>query len=148
MLSIPHALTGAFIASKLPYPVVYIPMAFGMHYLQDWTPHWDVGTGLSNGKRKKSTAILLEFVDLGIAVGLIYWFFKSAPADNQMHIWLGALSGITPDLIEAPRNFLGWEPEFLKPLNKIHGGFHNSTPKIIFGLIPQLIVILAIWLLR
>lgn len=148
MLSIPHTLTGAFIASKLPYPIIYVPLTFGMHYLQDWIPHWDVGTGLSNGRRKKSTAFLLEFIDLGISALMIFWFFRNAPANNQFHIWIGALSGIMPDLIESPRNFLKWEPAFLKPLNELHGKFHHSTPNMIFGLLPQIVVILAIWFLR
>jgi len=148
MLSIPHTLTGAFIASKLPYPIVYVPLTLGMHYLQDWIPHWDVGTGLSKGTRKKSTAIMLEFVDLAISAVMIYWFFRSAPADNQLHIWLGALTGIMPDLIESPRNFLKWEPAFLKPFNEFHGKFHHSTPQMMLGLIPQIVVIIAIWFLR
>ena len=77
MLSIPHALTGAFIASKVPYPLVYIPLTLACHYLQDWMPHWDVGTGLSTGKRKRSTAILLELVDLAITAVLIYFFWSN-----------------------------------------------------------------------
>ncbi|MBP7768684.1 hypothetical protein KA082_02515, partial [Candidatus Woesebacteria bacterium] len=71
MLSIPHALTGAFIASKFSNPLIYIPAAIAAHYLQDWIPHWDVGTGLSKGTRKRSTAIMLELVDLAITGALI-----------------------------------------------------------------------------
>ena len=148
MLSIPHTLTGAFIASKMPHPALYVPLTWGMHYLQDWIPHWDVGTGLSSGKRKRSTAIMLELVDLAISIGLIYYFFGQASADLQPHIWLGALIGITPDLIEAPRNFLRWEPWFIKPLNKLHGSFHHSTHNMFIGLFPQVVVVLLIWFLR
>jgi hypothetical protein len=155
MLSIPHSLTGAFIASKLPHPILYIPLTLGMHYLCDWIPHWDVGTGLSNGKRKRSTAIILELFELTITVGLIYWFFFidfGKPIDINdpytMHIWLGALTGIVPDLIEAPRNFLKWEPWFIKPLNEFHGMFHHSTPNIMLGLLPQVILVFLIWWLK
>lgn len=148
MLSIPHALTGAFVASKLPHPVLYIPLAFVLHYLADWIPHWDVGTGLSSGKRKRSTAIILELCELTITVALIYVFFKDYETSMQWHIWLGALMGIMPDFIEAPRNFLRYEPWFIKPLNNIHGSFHHSTHNKIVGLLPQIIVVLAIWFLR
>jgi len=155
MLSIPHSLTGAFIASKLPHPALYIPLTLGMHYLCDWIPHWDMGTGLSNGKRKRSTALILEIVEL-IATGLlIYWFFfkdLGLPLDlNSAYTWnigIGALTGIAPDLVEAPRNFLKWEPWFIKPFNKFHGMFHHSTPNMIVGLLPQVILVLAIWLLK
>ncbi len=148
MLSIPHALTGAFIASKLPHPLLYIPIAIGMHYLQDWIPHWDVGTGLSNGTRKRSTALLLEVVDLAITVGLIYFFWQRGQTTVLYHIWIGAFFGLLPDFLEAPRNFLKWEPGFLKPFNNFHHNFHHSIPAMLPGLIPQLAVVTTIWFLR
>lgn len=147
MLSIPHTLTGAFVASQLPNPLLYVPITLGMHYLQDWIPHWDVGTGLSSGKRKRSTAILLELVDLAVSACLIYLFFGDLSSDLQAHIWIGALMGIMPDLLESPRNFLKWEPWFLKPLNEFHGKFHHSTPRMLVGLAPQVVVVVTIWAL-
>lgn len=148
MLSIPHALTGSFIASKLPHPALYIPLALAMHYLQDWIPHWDVGTGLSNGTRLKSTAIKLEVIDLAITVGLIYWFWQAKEPTVLYHIWLGGFVGLLPDFLEAPRNFLKWEPAFLKPFNNFHHNFHHSTPQILYGLLPQIAIVTSIWLLR
>lgn len=148
MLSIPHALTGAYVASKLPNPLLYIPLAFAFHYLQDWIPHWDVGTGLSKGTRKRSTAIKLELIDLAITVTMVYLFWRDASPDLMIHIWAGAFAGLTPDFMESPRNFLKWEPAFLKPLNNLHGHFHFSTPNMVVGLVPQVIVVLMIWFLR
>lgn len=147
MLSIPHMATGAFLASKLPHPLLYVPLTLGFHYLQDWIPHWDVGTGLSNGTRKRSTALLLEIVDLIISVGVVYLLFQHGRSTIQFHVWVGALMGIMPDLVEAPRNFLKWEPWFLKPFNEFHGRFHHSVPNMIFGLAPQLVFMLVIWIL-
>ena len=106
MLSIPHMLTGAFVASKLAHPALYIPVTLAFHYFQDWTPHWDVGTGLSTGKRRRSTAILLEFGDLAMAIGLVFLIFPEQAWLSPYHIWIGAIAGIVPDLLEAPRNFL------------------------------------------
>lgn len=148
MLSIPHSLTGAFIASKVGHPGLYIPLTLASHYLQDWIPHWDCGTGLSSGKRKRSTAIILELFDLAFSVALIYFFFQYGKSEIQWHIWLGGLFGIVPDLLEAPRNFLKWEPWFLKPINSFHAQFHESIPVIWLGLLPQVIVVGAIWLLK
>ncbi len=148
MLSISHTLTGAFIATKLPIPVVYFPLIMASHYIEDWIPHWDVGTGLSSGKRKKMTAIILEFGELFISVGLVYFFFQHGHTEIQWHAWIGAFIGLLPDFMEAPRNFLHWEPAFLKPINNLHALFHHSTPDILFGLAPQAITIAAIWLLR
>ncbi|NCN24039.1 MAG: hypothetical protein COU65_01535 [Candidatus Pacebacteria bacterium CG10_big_fil_rev_8_21_14_0_10_42_12] len=148
MLSLAHATTGAFVASKFTHPLIYIPLAIGLHYVQDWIPHWDVGTGLSNGTRKKSTALKLEFVDLGLTALLIFFLWQSGESLFQWHIWIGAFFGLLPDFLEAPRNFLKWEPKFLKPLNNFHGKFHHSIPNMWVGLAPQVVVILAIAFLR
>lgn len=148
MLSISHTLTGAFIASKLPHPALYIPLTLATHYLEDWIPHWDVGTGLSNGMRKRVTAILLEIVDLIISVGAIYFFWQAGQSEIQYHIWIGAFVSLIPDFLEAPRNFIKWEPWFLKPLNNFHGWFHNSIPDVILGIIPQIITVGLIWFLK
>jgi len=148
MLSISHTLTGAFIATKLPHPLLYIPLILASHYLEDWIPHWDVGTGLSSGKRKRRTAIILELGELAFSIVLVYWFFQSTQSELQVHAWSGAFIGLVPDFLEAPRNFLKWEPSFFKPLNNLHGLFHHSTPNVLFGLMPQVVVIGVIWLLR
>lgn len=149
MLSIPHALTGAFVASKLGHPLLYVPMAVGFHYLQDWMPHWDVGTGLSKGTRKRSTALILELFDLAITAGLVYWFWYHQVSTAEFyHICLGAFAGLLPDFMEAPRNFLKWEPAFLKPFNDFHGKFHHSIPNMWLGLAPQIILVVAIYLLK
>jgi len=148
MLSIPHSLTGAFIASQIPHPIVYGPLALGAHYLEDWIPHWDFGTGLSTGKRSKKTAVILEIGELIVSAGLIYFFFQKGYAQIQWHIWVGALIGLLPDLVDAPRNFLKLELKILDPLFDFHHYLHHSTPHIFFGLIPQIIVVGLIFLLK
>lgn len=144
MLSISHGLTGAFLATALPSPLLYIPLTVGMHYLEDWTLHWDVGTGLSNGSRKRSTAIVLELVDLAIMIGLIIFIWQKTETPLTIHVWIAVFFALLPDFMEAPRNFLRWEPGWLKPINRFHKGFHHSTPNKFLGLIPQIIVIATI----
>jgi len=148
MLSISHSLTGAFIASKLPSPLLFVPLIFLSHYLEDWIPHWDVGTGLSNGKRSRRDAVLLELGELAITFALVYWFFQYGSTSLNSMAWVGAFTGLIPDFLEAPRNFLKWEPGFIKPLNTVHAMFHHSTPNIVFGLTPQFLVILFIAVLK
>lgn len=148
MLSISHTLTGALIASKLTHPALYIPLTLASHYLEDWIPHRDVGTGLSTGRRKKSTAIKLELVELVISFCLIYIFFQYGHEAIRWHIWLAAFVGLIPDFLEAPRNFWSWEPSWLKPFNDFHNMFHHSTLNNWLGLLPQVILVIAIWFLR
>lgn len=148
MLSISHALTGAFISSKIPNPFISTPLILASHYLEDWILHWDVGTGLTNGSRKRRDAMLLEIGDMILAFILIILFFQTGKSTIQYTIWYGAFVGLLPDFVEAPRNFLHWNPWFLKPFNAFHHMMHHSTPNMILGLLPQFIVILAIFLLR
>lgn len=148
MLSISHGLTGAFIATTFPHPGIFVPLTLASHYLEDWIPHWDVGTGLSNGTRKKSTAVILEFGDLALTGLLIYWFWQHAGVNTLMIAGAGAFIGLLPDFMEAPRNFFKWEPFFLKPFNDFHGLFHHSVPNMVLGLTPQVITVLAIYLLK
>lgn len=148
MLSISHTLTGAFIAHHLPHPGLYVPLSLAAHYLQDWIPHRDVGTGLSSGKRKRSTAFWLEIGELIISAGLIYLFFQHGHDAIRWHIWIAAFVSLIPDFLEAPRNFLNWEPAIIKPFNRFHGWFHHSTLNNWLGLTPQVVLVVLIWFLR
>lgn len=149
MLSISHAATGAFIAAKLPNPLVYVPLVLASHYLEDWILHWDVGTGLSNGTRKKHTAILLELIDLALAGVVVWLLVGSYTSPNiQMHAYVGAFVGLVPDFVEAPRNFLHWNPSFLKPFNAFHHSLHHSTPNIVLGLAPQIALLLTLFFFK
>ena len=148
MLSISHVTTAAFIASKVSNPILAIPLIFASHYLEDWIPHWDVGTGLSNGKRKKRDAIMLEIVELVISVIIVFVFWPPSPIQDVTWIYIGGLIGLIPDFLEAPRNFLKYEPSWLKPINEFHGQFHHSIPNIFWGLLPQFILLVVIFLLK
>ncbi len=141
MLSISHALTGAFLAVKLKNPILYIPATLASHYIEDWILHWDVGTGLSNGTRKRCDAILLELIDLALAAVLVFALFQAGRQGLQTDAWIGMFFGLLPDFIEAPRNFLKFNPWWLKPFNDFHHNFHHSTPNIFLGLLPQFVVI-------
>jgi hypothetical protein len=148
MLSISHGLTGAFIATKIPNPLISFPLILASHYIEDWILHWDVGTGLSNGTRKKQTAILLELVDLALTGILILALFQAGKTGVQWNAYFGAFVGLLPDFVEAPRNFLKYNPWWLKPFNDFHHGFHHSTPNMILGLLPQVAVVFAVIALR
>ncbi|OGJ38304.1 MAG: hypothetical protein A2383_03540 [Candidatus Pacebacteria bacterium RIFOXYB1_FULL_39_46] len=148
MLSVSHAVTGAFIAAKLPHPALYVPLILASHYLEDWIPHWDVGTGLSNGTRKRSTAFILEIFDLAIALGLVYLFWQAGQSELNLHVWAGTFLSLVPDFMEAPRNFLRWEPRFLHKINQFHGFFHHSIPDFLLGLAPQIVLLIIVgWLI-
>lgn len=154
MLSIAHCAAGAVIAVQLKDPVLYVPVILASHYFLDWVPHWDVGTGLSNGSRKRFDAFRFELIDLAIAGLFVVVLYPSIPFLNapvSIHTitpFLGAFIGLIPDFIEAPRNFFKWNPWFLKPLNAFHHAVHRSTPNKIEGLTPQIMLLVMLFLLR
>lgn len=158
MLSISHAVTGAFIAVKVGNPYLAIPLILLSHYLEDAVPHWDVGTGLTKGVKSPSAALKHEIVDLFLAALLVCLFYYSRfplPVPNLAQAsvrnfapYFGALLGLLPDFLEAPRNFLKYEPAWLRPLNQFHHSFHHSIPRALDGLSPQILLLVILWIFR
>lgn len=156
MLSISHAVSGAFIAVKVGNPLLAIPLILLSHYLEDSVPHWDAGTGLGNGSKPKALAIQHGILDLILAGMLVFIFYPTAIPHllnarffipNAIPIW-GAFFGLLPDFIEAPRNFWKYEPVWLAPLNRFHHSFHHSIPRILDGLAPQILLLTFLWIFR
>lgn len=144
MLSISHAVTGAFIAVKIGNPYLAIPLILLSHYVEDAVPHWDAGTGISSGLKTRQQAIVHGTIDLALAGIIVIAMFNS---HGFIPYW-GALIGLLPDFLEAPRNFLRWEPAFLRPLNRFHHSFHHSIPRMIDGLAPQILLLTLLWIFR
>jgi hypothetical protein len=148
MLSVSHGTTGAFIASKIPNPFISIPLVLASHFLEDKVPHWDVGQGLTKKTKSKKSAFYQElFIDFPLSIAIVFFFFQFNRPFNPLP-WIGWFVALLPDFLEFPRNFLGYEPFFLKPINKFHHHFHHSTPKKLVGLTPQILLLLAIFFLR
>lgn len=156
MLSISHAVTGAVIAVNVSNPILAIPLILLSHYLEDAIAHWDVGTGLSKGLKSRQSAITHEVFDLALAAILIFIYYPSSfpslqdsqlTIQNYAPIW-GGFVGLVPDFLEAPRNFLKYEPAWLKPINRFHNSFHHSIPRIADGLFPQFILLCVLWIIR
>ncbi len=155
MLSISHAVTGAFIAVKVGNPYLAIPLILLSHYLEDAVPHWDAGTGLTSGRRSPRTAFLGGLLDLALAAIFVLVYFPlssynpmSLPAHlSDPQIW-GSFIGLLPDFLVAPRNFLKYEPFWLTPLNRFHRSFHHSIPRVLDGLAPQIILLTILWIFR
>lgn len=161
MLSISHAATGAVIATNIGNPYISIPIILLSHYLEDAVPHWDAGTGLGSGKKTRTLAMIHGIIDLVLAGIIVLIFyppnfslltspFSLFPFLHSLitpAIW-GAFLGLLPDFLEAPRNFLKWEPAFMKPINKFHHSFHHSIPRMWDGLAPQILLLIILWFIK
>jgi hypothetical protein len=149
MLSVAHAPTGALIATKLPNPIISIPLIILAHYLEDRVPHWDVGTGMIGNEKKKKMAFYQElFFDFPGSILLVYFFFQFGQPQINWLAWMGWFFGLLPDFLDFPSLFLKFKIPPLEYLAQIHQYFHRSTPKMIQGLLPQLAVIVAVYFLR
>ena len=148
MLTIAHAASGALIATKVSNPILSVPLILASHYLQDYILHWDLGTGLTGGKKSKWLALAQEItIDMTLAALFLHYFFPGDTLPIDQTAAFGAFVSLIPDFIEAPKNFLSWEPKIIRPFNKFHHGFHNSTTNMIVGLTPQLILLFVVGLL-
>ncbi|OGD71998.1 hypothetical protein A3A84_02445 [Candidatus Collierbacteria bacterium RIFCSPLOWO2_01_FULL_50_23] len=148
MLSIAHATTGAFIATKIPNPYLSIPLILASHFLEDYIPHWDVGQGLSKKNKGHKDAFLQElFTDFPASILLVFFFFQYGQPFS-IYPWLGWFFALLPDFIEFPYLFLGWRFTPIKQLAAFHKYFHHSTPEKLKGLLPQVVLILLIYILR
>lgn len=148
MLSISHALTGAFIATKLSNPIIYTPVVISSHYFEDWIPHWDVGTGLTNGLRTRRTALILGLIELMIGLGLVVLFWYPAGTEVLIRAGIGAFLGLLPDFLAAPKTFLKWQLPFFKTLDAFHKRMHHSITNIWLGLTPQVALWGLLWWLK
>jgi hypothetical protein len=152
MLSISHAVTGAFIAVKIGNPYLAIPLILLSHYLEDAVPHWDAGTGLGNGSKTRTMAIKHGLIDLILAGIIVLIFYPTSIFPLHSFVLApaiyGAFFGLLPDFLESPRNFLKYEPWFLKPLNRFHHSFHHSIPRMFDGLFPQILLLILLWIFR
>lgn len=156
MLSIAHAVTGAYLAVKVSNPYLAVPLIILSHFLEDAVSHWDAGTGLGKGLKTPREAFYHELVDLALAALLVFIFFPDSfpiinnsklEINNFAPIW-GSFLALLPDFLEAPRNFFKYEPKWLAPINKFHGLFHHSIPRVVDGLAPQILLLVILYLTK
>jgi len=148
MTLIAHGITGAFIATKITNPLLSFPIIIASHYFEDWIPHFDFGTGLSNGSKTKKDAFIGGLVDFAAMCLALLWFWQLANPQIAWLAYYGAFVAILPDFLHAPEVFLGFQPFFSKPFDQLHKLIHTSTNNKVIGIGTQVAVILAIYLLR
>lgn len=148
MLSVAHGTIGALIVTKIPNPYISIPLAIGSHFIADYTPHWDVGQGLTKKKKKKSHAFIQEILfDFPLSLILVYFLFQFRQPFSPLP-WIGWFAGLLPDFLEFPTLFLNWHFFPFPQLARFHSSLHHSTHKKFIGLLPQIAVLFLVYLLR
>lgn len=145
MLSLPHVIIGATIATKVPDPTIALLLAVLSHFIVDVLPHWNPHLSEEiklHGHFLKKT-LLFIIVDglLGLFTGLSIASFALPNVERFLIVALGAFCGVLPDLLEAPYFFLKWRHPLLVNFTKYHSKIQFNVSKIP-GLIAQFIVMI------
>lgn len=143
MLATSHSLVSALIFTKISPPQLSLPLVFFSHYLLDIVPHWDTGTGLTNGHKTKKKAVIDTLIDLTIGFTLVFIFFQKNQTFSPL-LWLAVFLGILPDLIEFPALFFNKRPFPINFLEKLHDALHQRA-KWPWGLIYQMIFLVIVF---
>ncbi|MCX6726075.1 MAG: hypothetical protein NT052_02060 [Candidatus Shapirobacteria bacterium] len=145
MLSTSHSLISALIVSRIFPPQLSLPLVLASHYLLDIVPHWDTGTGLTNGHKSKKKAVLETLVDVIVGFSLVFIFFQKGKPFSPL-LWVAVFLGILPDLLEFPALFFGKRPFPINVLEKFHNTLHQRA-KLPWGLIYQIVVLIIVFTL-
>ena len=145
MLATTHSLTSALIFNKVSPPALSLALVLVFHYLLDLIPHWDTGSGLTNGFKTKRKALVETIIDLGIAAVVIFFLFQKGNPFSPL-LWGGVILGILPDLLEFPSLFLGIRPFPLNHLERFHTEIMHRRGKLPWGFLTQLILMALIFL--
>lgn len=149
MLETPHVVIGIAIASKIPNPLISIPLAFASHFVLELVPHWNphLNTEVKkHGSLTKNTVnIIMADVAVSIALGSFFAYQAMPNTIQALNILACSFSAVLPDVVEGPYFLFGVKSKIIEKWIKIQKAIQNDT-NIYFGLLTQGVTILtAFW---
>jgi hypothetical protein len=146
MLETPHVFIGAVIATKIPNPLVAIPLAFASHFVLEMVPHWNPHLNTETEKygypTKKSTIITAADSSLALICGSAIAYQALPNVGHAATILAACFASILPDLIEAPYFFLKLKSHVVKKWISFQRSLQVDT-SVIPGLVTQTITVFA-----
>lgn len=144
MLELPHTIIGATIATKIPNPLISLPLAFLSHIPLDLTPHWNPSLYTETKKygrpTKKTTQLVIIDTCLSLGVGLFLASRVMPDIQHAITIILACFAAVVLDVIEGFYFFLGMRTRFLKNLINFQRSYQTRL-SVIPGLLTQGFVI-------
>lgn len=151
MLETPHVFIGAAIASKIPNPLIAIPLAFASHFIMEMIPHWNPHLNSETEKfgqpTRRSTVITAIDSTLALTAGS-FIAYQALPDIGQAILILAcSFASVLPDVLEGPYFFLKMRTTWIKKWIAFQKSLQNDTTAF-WGLLTQLATIAAIifWL--
>lgn len=152
MLETPHVAVGAAIATKIPNPLISIPLAFASHFALEKVPHWNPHLNTEKNKygkvTKRSTQIVILDVIASLAVGGFIASRAMPDTGHAITILAASFASVLPDVIEGPYFFLNMENKWIKKWIKFQKSLQVDTG-VVPGLLTQVVTIAAVffWLM-
>lgn len=144
MLEAPHVAVGAAIASKIPNPLIAIPLAFGSHFILEKIPHWNphLNTELKRYGHvtKKSTYLIIVDVAFALGIGFLFAYQALPNTFHFLTILAASLASVLPDLIEGPYFFMKVKNKWLMKWLEFQKSIQADTT-VIPGLATQAVTI-------
>ena len=151
MLELPHTVIGATIASKIPNPLISLPLAFLSHFVLDLVPHWnpDLYTEAKNNHiSPRSKLIILGDVLLSLAFGFGVAYQALPNLRQAAVVILASFLAVVLDVVEGFYFFLGIRHPLLLDLIKFQHRHQKKVP-LISGLLTQVVtILLSLYILR
>jgi hypothetical protein len=146
VLETPHVVVGAAIATKIPNPLISIPLAFASHFALEKVPHWNPHLNTEKNRygkvTKKSTKIVIVDVIISLVLGGFIASRALPDTGHTMSILMASFASVLPDVIEGPYFFLDYETKFIKRWIEFQKSLQIDAP-IVPGLLTQLATIIA-----
>lgn len=149
MLETPHVAVGAAIATKIPNPMLSIPLAFLSHFVLEGIPHWNPHIVAETKKygmpTKKSIKIITVDVILALTVGFIIAWWSLPDIKHAINIIAASFFSVLPDLVESPYFFLKMRTNFLKKWLNFQKSLQVDTT-FFWGMLNQAATVAAAFL--
>lgn len=151
MLELPHTLVGITLATKIPNPLIALPLAFISGFLLDMLPHWNphLYTEMTRDGKVSRRSTLICFADSGLALifGLFFAFRFWPDWPRVVVILAGCFLAALPDLIEAPYFFLGIKNNVILKFIHFQRKLQWNVP-FVPGVLSQVVLLgICFWLL-
>ncbi|OGM30167.1 hypothetical protein A2630_03030 [Candidatus Woesebacteria bacterium RIFCSPHIGHO2_01_FULL_44_10] len=146
VLESPHVAVGAAIATKIPNPLIAIPLAIGSHFILDRIPHWNPHSYTEtqkNGRVSKNT-IVFALTDVAVSLAIGFYIASRALPDYRHAAVILAASffAVLPDLAKSPYFLLNQRKGLIKKYVDFERSLQVET-KFAVGMTVQLLVIAA-----
>lgn len=146
MLETPHVAVGAAIATKIPNPLIAIPLAFASHFALEIVPHWNPHIRTETLKfgrptRKSTNIIVLDSI-LALSLGTVIAYQALPNTGHAVVVLAASFASVLPDLIEAPYFFFKSRHKFFDNWISFQKSIQNDTTPL-WGLLSQFATIAA-----